>query len=169
MNDFLKLQLPINERFLSSKLSKGAFKYNLGDFLYYNLLQPYRIFDAKFFSIMRPDSLSYVEILGKETAAHLDVNVNVNLNVYVNGNGGVTEFYTSSVESENNWFDLKNLTKCNEFVANENDIYLLNAQEIHRVSSMGNSRREIIQACWHNKSFQEVKLLFQQTYGLISV
>lgn len=92
-NAFLKIDVPYRKQYLTPDFSKGKARRNLGDFHYYNLRKPYRIFDPKMFSIIRPDFFSYAEIFGNDTIAHKDYGVSVNLNIYVETADGVTEFF----------------------------------------------------------------------------
>lgn len=170
-NAFLKINLPIRQQYIAD--SKGKLKIGYGDFHYYVLEKPYRIFEPKVFSILRPDFFSYAEILGHNTVLHRDIGTTTNLNIYIEPDGGITEFFRpkEGVNVVNKIVyteDEENLEKYAEFKAEKFECYLVNAEKIHRITSLISGKRILIQACWRTTPFKEVRERVKAVYETIS-
>lgn len=164
--------------FLNSECDWKKFKgqqlysqYNSGSVLlqYFNIdnieefkKQHYR----KIFSKL-PDRVSFAVIYGKGVLLpHKDHGCQVSLNYYINAEEDITEFYnTAHAEvkgvaypgrTQSNIYDIENLVKADEFIANSNELFLLNVSEIHSVVKTSNTPRMFIAYSWNDIPYEEL-------------
>jgi hypothetical protein len=113
-----------------------------------------------------PDQILLVEITGSgKLPAHIDHGPRVVLNWYLHSNGSETSFYTKNEgaqgikhtgETESNIFYFKDVTRVGEFVAKDNEVYLLNVGQVHSVDSPNEGVRRFVSLSWHNRTYEEI-------------
>jgi hypothetical protein len=134
---------------------------------YYNFsdINKYKEYFPKFTDLI-PDTILLAEITGKGVLGpHIDHGPKVVLNWYVNSNDSFTYFYNKNEgaqgiilpgQTEANIFFPNQVTKVDEFVAKDNDAYLLNVSKIHSVLSPNEGVRRFVSIGWKTRSYEEV-------------
>lgn len=125
----------------------------------------------KIFSV-NPSRVSFAIISGKGMLfPHKDHGCQVSLNYYITANEDITNFYNINNSNasgikypgkiESNIFNEKDLKKEDNFIANSNDLFLLNVTEIHSVEKINNSPRMFIAYSWDNITYDELLIDIQ--------
>lgn len=123
------------------------------------------------FSI-KPSRVSFAIIRGKGMLLpHKDHGCQVSLNYYITADEDITNFYSTSNSNisgikypgkiQSNIFNEKDLIKEDSFIANSNDLFLLNVSEIHSVEKINNSPRMFITYSWDNVTYDELLIDIQ--------
>jgi hypothetical protein len=136
--------------------------YRLKDPEYLKSLMP-----AEMFSGIPPLQVQLAEIIGSgHLLPHIDHNISACANYYVETNGSTTYFYNKKPEATGfiypgrdvaNIFSLDDVDKVDEFVAQPNDMYLLNVSKIHSVDSPNPGIRKFISWQWVNVPFEQIR------------
>lgn len=113
-----------------------------------------------------PDSIQLAEIAGAgHLHPHIDHNICTCANYYVATNSSTTYFYNKKDKIEGNYypgkkvaniFKFEDVDKVDEFVAEQNDCYLLNVSKIHSVDTTHTGVRKFITFQWFNASFDDI-------------
>lgn len=109
-----------------------------------------------------PDYVTFAEITGNGIlGAHIDQGPLVSLNFYLNAGIDETVFYEKKSTVKNyawkRFFTNDDLDPITSFIANTNDIYLLNVNKIHAVIKKTNIVRQFIAYYWYKNSFNDIK------------
>jgi hypothetical protein len=118
------------------------------------------------FTDIVPDVVWLAEISGRGVLGpHIDHGPKVVLNWYMNSNDSETSFYIKNEgatglifpgETEPNIFFFNAVTKVDEFIAKDNEAYLLNVSKIHSVHSPNLGTRRFVTLGWNRNSYEEV-------------
>ncbi len=114
-----------------------------------------------------PTYVLYSQITGEGLlGAHIDHGPLVCLNFYMTANEDKTIFFKKKNDTvsgeiypgkeDANVFDIKDLDYVGEFVANNNESYLLNVSKIHCVHKVNDSKRTFINFAWCDHTYEEV-------------
>lgn len=135
---------------------------------YYSLenIDAFRNQHLKKFCTIRPSRVLFTEINGTGFLnPHVDHNTNVTLNYYIQSVDDVTTFYKANNNvtgfnygnrDQNNIYDVRDLSIKSEFVANNNNAYLLDVSSIHSVTKTSILPRKFISYQWKNHTFDEI-------------
>lgn len=136
--------------------------YRLKDPDYFRSLLPKQMFFG-----INPFQVQFAEIVGAgHLPAHIDHNISACANYYVETNGSTTYFYNKKPNATGlvypgrdvaNIFPLSGLDLVDEFVAEQNDLYLLDVSKIHSVNSPNNGIRKFISFQWVGVPFEKVR------------
>lgn len=136
--------------------------YRLKDPEYFKSLLP----EKMFFGI-KPKQVQLAEIVGEgHLLPHIDHNISACANYYVETNGSTTYFYNKKPHATGfiypgrevaNIFALTDVDLADQFVAEQNDLYLLNVGKIHSVDSPNIGIRKFISFQWVGVPFDEVR------------
>lgn len=136
--------------------------YRLGDPDYFQSLLP----DNMFYGIP-PDGVQLAEIVGQgHLLPHIDHNVSACANYYVEANGSTTHFYKKKETAQGfvypgrllpNIFTLDQVDSVDKFMAEKNDLYLLDVSKIHSVDGPNPGTRKFISWQWFKTPFEKVR------------
>lgn len=136
--------------------------YRLNDPEYLKSLMP-----EKMFADIPPFQVQLAEIVGSgHLLPHIDHNISACANYYVETNGSTTYFYKKKENGHGfvypgraaaNIFGLDQVDCVDQFVAEANDMYLLNVSKIHSVDSPNPGIRRFISWQWVNVPFEQVR------------
>jgi hypothetical protein len=114
-----------------------------------------------------PTAILYAHIIGEGLLApHIDHGTFTCLNFYITANedrtiffekknpNGLGESYPGKAEA--NIFQLEDVKKVGQFIACDNESYLLNVSKIHCVHKINNTKRSFINFAWNNHTYEEV-------------
>ncbi len=168
VNNFIDLESP---RLHDFKLGPLIDRYDSTD----TILEYYLFADAKAvrtlfvkeYCRIPPSAILYATITGQGLLApHVDHGTLTCLNFYITADEDRTIFFEKKDQdqtgeiypgkAEANIYDLKDLKKVGEFVACNNESYLLNVNKIHCVHKINASKRSFINFAWDNHCYQEV-------------
>lgn len=136
--------------------------------LSYYYVNNYKLFYEKLpmFMDLVPDIILIAEINGPGyLGAHRDHGPKCVLNWYVESNNDKTIFYKeksnakpyiAAGEKTANIYNIEDIEIVDEFVAKDNEMYLLNVSEIHSVHSHNAGVRRFINLAWHNIDYNTV-------------
>jgi hypothetical protein len=135
--------------------------YRLKDPAYLKSLMP-----AELFAGIPPFQVQLAEIIGSgHLLPHIDHNISACANYYVETNESTTYFYKKKEHSYGyvypgrayaNIFTLDQVDCVDQFVAEQNDMYLLNVSKIHSVDSPNPGIRKFISWQWVNVPFESI-------------
>lgn len=134
--------------------------FSISDFVSFRKIHCKNIFKIK------PEKVMIATISGVGfLAPHKDHNTRVTLNHYISAAGDITEFYDVKPHAralryrdkeQENVFDLNDLDVRGQFVARDNETYLLNVERVHSVMKVSTVDRVFIAYGWNEKSFDEI-------------
>jgi hypothetical protein len=119
------------------------------------------------------DKVRVVEVTGRHLSPHIDRGVKVNINYYIQPAAAKTIFYTvnqgavarkyrGKITSNDNVYQLKDITEICNFVAEKNSCYLVNTGNVHSVLMTNNSIRYFLQVAFDEKcTYNEVYSIMQ--------
>lgn len=167
-NFFIEEDLDFLKRFKSDTIAMEFI--GSGTHLEYFLLTDYPEFISihiKKICKIEPTGILYSRISGQGSlGAHVDQGPLVSLNYYIDAGLDETIFFEKKSDNvlskrydnqESNIYTLQDLTPKAKFVANTQDVYLLNVNKIHAVIKKTNVPREFISYQWYNNTYEEVK------------
>jgi hypothetical protein len=136
--------------------------YRLKDPEYLKSLMP-----AGMFAGIPPLQVQLAEIVGSgHLLPHIDHNISACANYYVETNGSTTHFYKKKEDGQGfaypgraaaNIFTLDQVDCVDQFVAEQNDMYLLNVSKIHSVDSPNPGIRKFISWQWVDVPFERIR------------
>jgi hypothetical protein len=135
--------------------------------LCYYYVNNYKLFYEKLpFLNLMPDMITIAEINGPGyLGAHRDHGIKCVLNWYVKSNGDKTIFYKEKPnaiptvapgEKTANLYSIDDIEIIDEFIATDNELYLLNVSEIHSVHSYNNGLRQFVNLAWRDTDYNTV-------------
>jgi len=136
--------------------------------LCYYYVNNYKLFYEKLpmFLKLLPDIILIAEINGPGyLGAHRDHGTNCVLNWYVESNSDRTLFYKEKPdanpyiapgETSANIYDIDDIEIVDEFIAKDNELYLLNVSEIHSVHSYNVGIRRFVNLAWRNTDYDTI-------------
>jgi hypothetical protein len=117
--------------------------------------------------MIKPKQVQLAEIVGAgHLLPHIDHNISACANYYVETNGSTTYFYNKKPEATGfiypgrdvaNIFALTDVDLVDEFVAQPNDMYLLDVSKIHSVDSPNVGIRRFISFQWVGVPFDQIR------------
>ena len=115
---------------------------------------------------INPERIRFSCVTGSGILApHRDHNTTAALNFYVSANTDRTVFYKPNDDAtrinykdkeDANIYNLDQLTEIDSFVANTNDVYLLDVSNVHSVFKTTQEPRMFVSYLWNNISYEEI-------------
>jgi hypothetical protein len=149
----------VTDSFYSETRKGGGYFYSLKN------LPEFLALHKGMFKIM-PHIIRYCEFTGSDLVTpHRDKDISVSLNLYLETDNATTIYYKelNSDLSHTNYKNiqphispLENLVEVNRFIAEPNDLYLLNVNEIHGILKTTTSPRTMITYRWAKYSFNQI-------------
>ena len=143
--------------------------------LCYYYVNNYKLFYEKLpFLKLMPDMITIAEINGPGyLGAHRDHGTKCVLNWYVESNSDKTIFYKEKPdatpfvapgEQTANIYNIEDVEPVDEFIAKDNELYLLNVSEIHSVHSYNHGIRRFVNLAWRDTDYDTILQRVRQ-YG----
>lgn len=169
MTPFVKLNLPFRRDLATLERCRGAkLTESTGTVHTFKVERAYTVFKPQIFTLLQPDEIHWCDVY-TQIAPHIDVVATVRLNVYTITNGATTTFYDEKPTSVPvmaaykqaresgvpSIYSLKDLEYNSAFVAQQFDVYALNAKVVHAVN-LGDGQRSFIQFTWRTRPFADI-------------